>query len=42
MVEVSSFQGEFLGDYRIIKRLGKDLWSESFLAEHRFIKKSTT
>ncbi|WP_348660414.1 SUMF1/EgtB/PvdO family nonheme iron enzyme [Chlamydiifrater volucris] len=39
MVEVSSFQGEFLGDYRIIKRLGKDLWSESFLAEHRFIKK---
>lgn len=30
---------EFLGDYRILRRLGQTLWSEDFVVEHRFIKK---
>lgn len=30
---------EFLGDYKILCYLRKDLWCQDILAEHRFIKK---
>lgn len=29
---------EFLGDYKILCYLRKDLWCQDILAEHRFIK----
>ncbi|WP_201456999.1 SUMF1/EgtB/PvdO family nonheme iron enzyme [Chlamydia sp. 17-3921] len=30
---------EFVGDYKILRHLGRTLWSQDFFVEHRFIKK---
>ncbi|EPP34298.1 serine/threonine-protein kinase pkn1 [Chlamydia ibidis] len=39
MVSIEELKDEFFGDYRIVTYLGKTLWSQDLLAEHRFIKK---
>lgn len=38
-IEADLVEESVFGDYKIIKKIGKNAWSSNFLAEHRFIKK---